>query len=86
VDVYEDSLTPDGVRDIAPTTANVIAVTLPAGGSILTADFGYYQGARVEGNIFHDDDRNTLFEAGENGLAGITVTITGFDMFGNPVS
>lgn len=86
VDVYEDSVTTDGVRNIVPTTSNLYPVTLPSGGSVLSADFGYYVGARVDGNVFHDADRNTYFEPGETGLTGITVTLTGTDMFGVPVS
>jgi uncharacterized repeat protein (TIGR01451 family) len=86
VDVYEDSLTTGGVRDIVPTTDNVIYKSLAAGESYLAADFGYYQGARVAGSVFHDDDRNALFGSSENGLGGITVTITGTDKFGTPVT
>ncbi len=86
VDVYEDSITTDGNRDIVPTTPNVRDVDLTPGQDVLTADFGYYQGARVEGNVFHDTDRNGVFDGGESGLTPVTVTLTGFDDFGNPVS
>ncbi len=86
VDVYEDSITTDGNRNIVPTTANVLYVNLGAGETYLAADFGYYEGALVQGYVFHDDDRNGLFETHENGLQGITVTLTGTDMFGNPIT
>ncbi|NUQ38736.1 MAG: carboxypeptidase regulatory-like domain-containing protein [Caldilineales bacterium] len=86
VDVYEDSITTDGVRDVVPTTADNIVVTLvPGNMNVDTADFGYYRGARVAGSVFHDDDRNGIREPGENGLAGITVTLSGADMFSNTV-
>ncbi len=86
VEVYDDSITTDGNRNIVPTTAPVQYVNLAAGQTYLDADFGYYVGARVAGSVFHDDDRNAIFDVNENGLAGITVTLTGTDMFGNPVS
>lgn len=73
VDVYEDSITENGVRNVVPTTPNVVVVPLDAGETELDADFGYYQGARVEGNVFHDDDRNTVFDGDENGLTPIDV-------------
>jgi uncharacterized repeat protein (TIGR01451 family) len=87
VDVYEDSLTPNGVRDVVPTTVDQLSVVLtPENMAIDTADFGYYRGARVQGSVYHDNDRNGIREPGEIGLAGIVVTLTGFDKFGNPVS
>ncbi len=86
VDVYEDSITTDGVRNIVPTTANVIYKNLGPAETYLAADFGYFRGARVEGNVFWDEDRNGLFDGDETGLTPVTVTLTGTDMFGNPVS
>ena len=87
VDVYEDSITTNGLRNVVPTTLDVQPKTLAAGEHYRAADFGYFVGAKVEGNVFHDDDRNGLFEApGDGGLANISVTLTGTDMFGNPVS
>jgi len=83
VDVYEDSITDDGVRDVVPTTDNIVSVALDPGVDYVDADFGYYQGARVEGDVFHDDNRSTVFETGEDGLEGIKVTLTGTDLFGN---
>ncbi len=73
VDVYEDSITDDGVRDIVPTTGDVLVVTLGPNETYLDADFGYYEGAWVRGLVFHDDDRNAIFDAAENGLTPVTV-------------
>ncbi|MCX7670484.1 MAG: SpaA isopeptide-forming pilin-related protein, partial [Anaerolineae bacterium] len=79
VDVYEDSITTDGVRDLVPTTPDVVPVTLGAGAAVLTADFGYYEGARVEGNVFWDEDRNGLLDPREQTapylLPNVAVTI-----------
>ena len=80
VDVYEDSITSDGVRDIVPTTPDVRDVDLtPAQMNVDTADFGYYIGALVEGNVFWDEDRNGVLDAGERDaphlLENVTVNI-----------
>ena len=40
----------------------------------------------MEGNVFWDANRNGVFDGGETGLTPVTVTLTGTDMFGNPVS
>jgi len=86
IDVYEDSITSGGVRDVVPTTRDAVYHELGAGEAFLGADFGYYQGARVEGNVFWDDNRNAYFEGTEQGLTNVTITLTGTDMFGNPVT
>ncbi len=90
VDVYEDSITTDGVRDIVPTTSNVVYKSLGAGETYLGADFGYFQGARAEGDVFWDKDRNGVFDGGETGLGNgtdrVQVTLSGTDLFGNPIT
>ena len=87
VDVYEDSFNPlPGVRETVPTTPNVQVVNLGPKQTVNTADFGYYVGAKVEGNVFWDADRNGLFDGSETGLTPVTVSLTGTDMFGNPVT
>jgi len=85
VKVYEDSLTVDGVRDVVPTTAEVIYHELGAGEQYLDADFGFFRGAAISGNVFWDDNRNAWFEDMEIGLTNVTVTLTGTDMSGNLV-
>lgn len=79
VDVYEDSIITGGVRDIVPTTPDVVPVTLGPGASVLTADFGYYEGARVEGNVFWDENHNGVLDPAEQTapflLPNVTVTI-----------
>ncbi len=86
VDVYEDSFTVGGNREAIPTTPDVRAVNLAAGQAYLDADFGYFNGALIEGHVFWDKDRNGLFDAAETGLTPVGVTLTGFDNFGNPIS
>jgi protocatechuate 3,4-dioxygenase beta subunit len=87
VDVYEDSLVEDGVRNVVPTTADLLPVTLAPGNmNVDTADFGYFIGARVEALIFWDQNHNGVFDGNEQRLAGIEVTLTGTDLQGNPVT
>jgi uncharacterized repeat protein (TIGR01451 family) len=87
VDVYEDSITTSGTRDIVPTTDDIVPVNLvPASMDVLTADFGYFNGARVEATMFWDVNHNSIREVGEDLLAGVTVTLTGNDNLGNPVT
>ncbi len=86
VDVYEDSFTVNGNRDAVPTTPDVRAINLPAGQQVLTADFGYYKGALVEGHVFWDANRDGVIDPGETGLTPVTVNLTGQDSFGSPVS
>ncbi|MDD5705243.1 MAG: SdrD B-like domain-containing protein [Kiritimatiellae bacterium] len=86
IDVYEDSITTDGVRDIVPTTGDVLSYELGAGEQYLDADFGYYEGAAVSGNVFWDDNRNAYIDGGELGLTNVTVVLTGTDAGGNPVT
>jgi uncharacterized repeat protein (TIGR01451 family) len=88
VDVYEDSLVEtNGVRNVVPTTADIIPVNLAPGNmNVDTADFGYFEGARVEALVFWDENSNAIRDPSETRLAGITVTLTGTDNFGNPVT
>ncbi len=56
------------------TTANNVAVSVPAGGSA-TATFGDYQIGTVGGVVFNDLNGNGLQDAGEAGLSGVTVSL-----------
>jgi uncharacterized repeat protein (TIGR01451 family) len=79
VDVYEDSITTNGVRDIVPTTLDVIVKNLAPNEDYLAADFGYYVGAKVEGNVFWDEDHNGVLDGAEQDaphlLENVTVNI-----------
>jgi len=87
VKVYEDSLINDGIRDVVQTTAVYVPVTLGAGAMTnLTADFGFFIGARAEGLVWWDANHDGIRDPGEPLLANITVTLTGTDINGNSVS
>jgi uncharacterized repeat protein (TIGR01451 family) len=83
VDVYEDSIERDGPVPTAPSTANSQYIELDPGETNLTADFGYIIGARVEGNVFWDENRNAIFDAPpELGLTNVAVYLTWTNMSG----
>ncbi|MCX6930348.1 MAG: hypothetical protein NT154_45140, partial [Verrucomicrobia bacterium] len=86
VDVYEDSFSVGGARVAVPTTPEVQYKNLAAGETYLGADFGYFVGAFIQGNVFWDANRDTVPDNGETGLTPVTVTLTGTDMYGNPIT
>ena len=82
VDVYDDSVD----EGVVSTTPLVRYHNLAPGETYLGADFGYFLGARIEGDVFWDANRDAIFESGETGLSPVTVTLNGTDMFNSPVS
>ena len=60
--------------------------TLPGGGSDLTLDFGYYQNVTIGNYVWNDANFNGVQDSGEAGIAGVSLTITGTDGAGNPVT
>ncbi|MEP6833624.1 MAG: SdrD B-like domain-containing protein [Gemmatimonas sp.] len=61
--------------------ANCASVTLTSGQTDLTIDFGYIKAAVILGSIgdfvWHDLNANGIQDAGEPGIVGATVTMTG---------
>ncbi len=89
VDVDESTVPSpsDGSFDkMIATTGDKRAVTLTAGQHDTNADFGWVEGALVGGSVFHDVNHNGVKDSGEPGLSGVTVTLTGNDISGNPVN
>ncbi len=70
----------------AATTATTQTVTLAAGQSITTVDFGIRQLASVGDTVFLDANGNGVQDGGEAGIGSVTLTLTGTDINGNPVS
>ena len=50
-----------------------------AGANVLTYDFGYTKTASLGDRVWQELQRNGLQDAGEPGMAGVTVTLTGSD-------
>jgi len=65
------------------TISNIV---LPADTAATGYDFEEYQGATVSGFVYNDRNNNGQREAGETGIAGVVITLTGTDYAGNPVS
>ena len=74
------------INVMVPTTAGTQAVNLAPNQDITTVDFGFAERARIEGHVFRDSNSNGIFESGETPQGGITVTLTGTDLNGNPVT
>lgn len=68
------------------TTGSSKDVALAPGQSYLAADFGFVEGAELEGHVFHDVNHNGVLDPGEPLLPGVDVTLTGNDENGNPVN
>lgn len=68
------------------TNGSKRSVALAPGQDYLDADFGFVEGAELEGHVFHDVNRNGVLDPGEPLLPGIEVTLTGTDVNLSPVS
>jgi SdrD B-like domain/HYR domain len=60
--------------------------TVASGDSIPTVDQGYYIPASIGNYVWNDVNANGVQDAGETGIPGVTVTLTGTDGLGNPVT
>lgn len=61
-------------------------IVLGTGGTSTNNNFGEVRPASLAGRVYRDADYNNAASAGDPGIAGVTVTLTGTDMFGNAVS
>lgn len=68
-----------------PTTATSLAVTL-ADGEEKTLCFGNAPCGSVSGTKYNDANRNGCYDAGELGVAGVTIKLTGVTTSGEPVA
>jgi uncharacterized repeat protein (TIGR01451 family) len=59
-----------------------ITVTLPPGGSSTNNNFGELLPASLSGYVYYDANDNGSKDAGESGIAGVTVTLTGTNDLG----
>lgn len=82
----ESRSTPGTYATMVPTTSETVAVALGANQDYTGADFGFIEKALLEGHVFHDINHNGVLDSGETRLPNVTVTATGTDLNGNPVS
>ncbi len=64
---------------------NGTTVTLAAGGSDTTIDFGYYLPVIIDPYVWNDSNGNGIHQDGEPNIPGVTVILTGTDGTGNRV-
>ncbi len=69
--------TPPGIEDIP--------VTITTGNSP-NNDFGKLLAGSIAGTVYYDANDNGTFDNGDQGLSGVTLTLSGTDANGNPVS
>jgi hypothetical protein len=72
--------------DANPTTGKSQEVTLISGDNNPTIDAGFYRPAKLGDFVFDDKNGNGIQEAGEPGVQGVTVNLTGTDGGGNAVT
>lgn len=69
------------------TTPSSQSVTLTAGQTLENVDFGLQQALGTVGDfVFNDVDNDGIQDAGEPGLSNVSITLTGTDINGNPVT
>lgn len=59
------------------TTPESLGVTATSGDNITNADFGYVTLTSIGDYVWEDANGDTVQDGGENGLSGLTVTLTG---------
>jgi hypothetical protein len=77
--------TPSSAQGETLKTASPLKITLSGGASSPNNNFGY-AGGSIAGKIYADCDRDKKYDSGESRLAGVTLTLTGTDFAGKPVT
>ncbi len=72
--------------DANVTTGKAAGVTLTGGQNNPTIDAGYYRPATIGDFVWEDKNGNGIQDAGEPGIAGVTVTLTGTKGDGTPIT
>jgi protocatechuate 3,4-dioxygenase beta subunit len=88
---YQPSSADRGADDTKDSDANVTTgkaagVTLTGGQNNPTIDAGYYRPATIGDFVWEDKNGNGIQDAGEPGIAGVTVTLTGTKGDGTPIT
>jgi len=80
-----DSLDDAFVRAQNPTDVDVYGAVGHPLNARRDVDFGFAGNGSLAGTVFRDDSNDGTQDAGEPGITGVVVTLTGTDIFGNPV-
>jgi hypothetical protein len=79
--------TVNGVTDGTVVSASQIAsIAMTSGQSGINYNFGNFKPVTVSGTVYQDNNANGLLDAGEPGLAGVTLTLTGTNSLGLAVT
>jgi hypothetical protein len=82
----------NAVTGIAPSDGSVVSptvigsVVVPGGETGVGYNFGNIKAITVGGTVYQDSNGNNLFDAGEPGIAGVTVTLSGTNDKGQSIT
>jgi len=71
---------------VAQGFTKIANVTIGSGDVASNYNFGVQLPATLSGTVYVDANNDNLFEAGEAGTSDDTITLSGTDIFGNPVN
>ncbi len=71
---------------VATTPSAISTITLAVGATSTGNNFGELPLGAVAGRVYADNNDNGLIDAGETGLAGVNLVLTGTDDLGNAVT
>ena len=80
-----DAVADDKDSDVAVADGKTTLISLASGDDDQTWDAGVVP-ANLSGTVFLDLDADGVEDAGELGIDAVTITLTGIDLYGNPVS
>ena len=80
-----DDAADDKDSDVAIADGKTAQISLASGDDDQTWDAGVVP-ANLSGTVFLDLDADGVEDAGEPGIDAVTITLTGTDLYGNPVS
>jgi fimbrial isopeptide formation D2 family protein/uncharacterized repeat protein (TIGR01451 family) len=85
---YLDGRDTAGAPGGGTTTVNdrIAGITLTPGMDSPNNNFGELRPASLSGRVYRDDDNDGTSDTGEPGISGVTITLTGTDDLGNPVT
>ena len=71
---------------VATTPSALSAINLGVGGSASANNFGEVPAGSLSGRVYADNNNDGVVDAGEAGLSGVTLVLSGTDDLGNPVN
>lgn len=75
-----------GVVDNSQDSNTIASIVLTTGVDGTANNFGELAPASLSGSVYADLDNDGVFDVGESGIPGVTVTLTGTDDRNNPVN